>query len=70
MSTYGQPGVEKAIDFLADELTMTMRLMGTPLISDIAPSHVDARSLQNHPGQAPIDHWQQHIYEPLIPSKL
>ncbi|KAJ9063300.1 hypothetical protein DSO57_1001737 [Entomophthora muscae] len=70
MSTYGQAGVEKAIDFLADELTMTMRLMGTPLISDITPSHVDARSLQTHSGQAPIDHWQQHIYEPLIPSKL
>ncbi|KAI0236798.1 hypothetical protein L0F63_001714 [Massospora cicadina] len=70
MSTYGQLGVEKAIDFFADELAMTMRLMGTPSLADITSSHVDARSLQQHFGQPLNDHWHQHIYESLPTPKL
>lgn len=70
MSTYGQEGVEKAIDILNDELVMTMRLMGTPTLEDIRPSHVDARSLCSHSGQAPTDHWINNIYEPLPTPKL
>jgi L-lactate dehydrogenase (cytochrome) len=35
MSTYGQEGVEKAIDLLREEFEMVMRLMGTPRICDI-----------------------------------
>ncbi|KAI8904059.1 cytochrome b2, mitochondrial precursor [Gorgonomyces haynaldii] len=35
MSTYGQEGVERAMDLLKEELEMVMRLMGTPTIKDI-----------------------------------
>jgi L-lactate dehydrogenase (cytochrome) len=40
MAAYGQPGVEKAIDLMREELEMVMRLMGTPKISDIKKESV------------------------------
>lgn len=40
MASYGQNGVEKAIDILQEELKMTMRLMGTTKINDISADGV------------------------------
>jgi L-lactate dehydrogenase (cytochrome) len=44
MSSYGQEGVEKAIELLAEELETTMRLAGTPTIREITHHHVKRRN--------------------------
>ncbi|KAI9356557.1 FMN-dependent dehydrogenase-domain-containing protein [Zopfochytrium polystomum] len=73
MSAYGQPGVERLIDVLRDELVMVMRLMGCTRISDICEDLVDARALGMHVGPILRDNLQDGVYEPLRPvaqSKL
>ena len=45
MSSYGQAGVEHALQLLKDELMMAMRPMGTPRLSDITPAMADIRNL-------------------------
>ena len=40
LSAYGQPGVERVIDILRAELTLTMRQCGTPRITDITPASI------------------------------
>mmetsp|Transcript_32073 Transcript_32073/g.63586 ORF Transcript_32073/g.63586 Transcript_32073/m.63586 type:complete len:504 (-) Transcript_32073:650-2161(-) len=37
LAAYGQPGVEKVISLLKDEMTMLMRLMGAPRLADMRP---------------------------------
>jgi len=40
LSAFGQEGVERVLDILRGELTLTMRQMGAPAIRDIRPSHI------------------------------
>jgi L-lactate dehydrogenase (cytochrome) len=40
MAAYGQAGVEKTLEILADELYTTMQMMGTPTLEDIKPEMV------------------------------
>jgi 4-hydroxymandelate oxidase len=40
LSAFGQEGVERVLEILRAELTLTMRQMGAPTIRDIKPSHV------------------------------
>ena len=40
LSAFGQEGVERVLDILRAELTLTMRQMGTPSIRDITPARV------------------------------
>ena len=68
LASYGQPGVEKLCSLFKDELSMVMRLMGTPAIADISEDHVLYNNLMTHiPAQA-RDHLQLDIYEPLRPA--
>ncbi|MBC8441866.1 MAG: alpha-hydroxy-acid oxidizing protein [Deltaproteobacteria bacterium] len=68
LAAYGQAGVERMCSLFKDELTMVMRLMGTPTIADISKSHVLYSNLMTHvPAQA-RDHLQLDIYEPLRPA--
>jgi len=68
LAAYGQSGVERMCSLFKDELTMVMRLMGTPTIADITNDHVLYSNLMTHvPGQAP-DHLQLDTYEPLKPA--
>ena len=68
LASYGQPGVEKLCSLFKDELSMVMRLMGTPTIADISEDHVLYNNLMTHiPAQA-RDHLQLDIYEPLRPA--
>ena len=68
LASYGQPGVERMCYLFKDELTMVMRLMGTPTISDITKDHVLYDNLMAHiPAQA-RDHLQLDTYEPLRPA--
>ncbi|KAI8899094.1 FMN-dependent dehydrogenase-domain-containing protein [Globomyces pollinis-pini] len=47
MSSYGQAGVEQAIDILKEELEMTMRLMGVTSIDQINRKHILDENLSN-----------------------
>jgi L-lactate dehydrogenase (cytochrome) len=68
LASYGQPGVERMCSLFKDELTMVMRLMGTPSIADITEDHVLYSNLMSHiPAQA-RDHLQVDTYEPLRPA--
>jgi isopentenyl diphosphate isomerase/L-lactate dehydrogenase-like FMN-dependent dehydrogenase len=40
LSAFGQEGVERVLDILRAELTLTMRQMGTPSIRDITPARL------------------------------
>jgi 4-hydroxymandelate oxidase len=40
LSAFGQEGIERVLDILRAELTLTMRQMGTPSIRDITPGRV------------------------------
>lgn len=68
LAAYGQAGVERMCSLFKDELTMVMRLMGTPTIADISKDHVLYSNLMTHvPAQA-RDHLQLDTYEPLSPA--
>ena len=68
LAAYGQSGVERMCALFKEELTMVMRLMGTPTIADITEDHVLYSNLMTHvPAQA-RDHLQLDTYEPLRPA--
>jgi hypothetical protein len=64
MSAFGQPGVEKMIRILKDELEMTMRLMGTPTLADIREEMAITTDLGRHNTAIPPDFLQQETYLP------
>jgi L-lactate dehydrogenase (cytochrome) len=68
LASYGQKGIERMLNLFAEELTMVMRLMGTPTIQDIHPSHVISTSLSSHAGSNLRDHLMLDTYEPLMTS--
>ena len=68
LAAYGQAGVERMCSLFKEELTMVMRLMGTPAIADITEDHVLYNNLMTHvPAQA-RDNLQFDTYEPLRPA--
>ncbi|KKA28915.1 hypothetical protein TD95_002494 [Thielaviopsis punctulata] len=64
MSAYGQPGVDKAMSLLRDELEMNMRLLGVTRIEELTPDLLDTRSLTSH-GVVAADHLSDKAYEPM-----
>jgi len=40
LGSFGQPGVERALEILTDELRVAMQSFGTPTISDIGPDNI------------------------------
>lgn len=66
MSAYGQPGVDRAMQLLKDELEMNMRLIGAQKIEDLNPSMVDVRGLVGgHSASVPSDTLSLGAYDPL-----
>ncbi|KAH6607808.1 l-lactate dehydrogenase cytochrome [Trichoderma cornu-damae] len=70
MSTYGQPGVERAMQLLKDEMEMNMRLIGCAKIQDLHPGLLDTRSLFMHTSSTPADSLSRTTYDPLtVPAQ-
>jgi L-lactate dehydrogenase (cytochrome) len=69
-SSYGQDGVEKALQILHDEFEMNMRLIGAPTIKDIRRDMVDASSLGSHIGTITSDKLYDNNYESMQHAKL
>lgn len=66
MSAYGQPGVDRAMQLLKDELEMNMRLIGAQKVEDLNPSMVDVRGLVGgHSTSVPADTLSLGAYDPL-----
>lgn len=66
MSTYGLPGVDRAMQLLKDEMEMNMRLIGARNISELSPSLIDARGLMSgHTAVVPHDTLGLNVYDPL-----
>jgi L-lactate dehydrogenase (cytochrome) len=55
MSAYGQPGVDRAIQLLKDEMEMGMRLIGCSSVDQLNPTLVDTRGLSMHTTSVPSD---------------
>lgn len=53
--SYGQEGVEKAIQIFRDEFEMNMRLLGARSLNEIVPEMVDATTLSSHVVMTPQD---------------
>ena len=70
MSSYGQPGVEKAIDILEEELIVCMRLMGCTSLQDINPKMITTCGLNNHSGTPAHDSLHDGNYEKLALPKI
>eukprot|EP00397_Hematodinium_sp_SG-2012_P021311 GEMP01022007.1.p1 GENE.GEMP01022007.1~~GEMP01022007.1.p1 ORF type:complete len:387 (+),score=102.73 GEMP01022007.1:439-1599(+) len=69
VAAFGQEGVKKCVDLLADELGMCMRLMGTPTLADIREEMIITKNLTDHVELAPRVAGFDGNYEPL-PSAL
>ncbi|KAF9894437.1 hypothetical protein FE257_007940 [Aspergillus nanangensis] len=66
MSSYGQAGVDRAMQLLKDEMEMNMRLIGATKISELNSSMVDVRGLTGgHNGVVPQDTLSLRAYDPL-----
>ncbi|KAL8969728.1 MAG: hypothetical protein Q9183_001865 [Haloplaca sp. 2 TL-2023] len=65
MSAYGQPGVDRAMQLLKDEMEMNMRLIGCTSVDQLNPSMVDARGLNSHSTTVPVDSLGMGVYDPL-----
>ena len=65
MSAYGQPGVDRAMELLKDEMEMNMRLIGCSSVEQLNPSMVDARGLNSHSTTVPVDSLGMGVYDPL-----
>ncbi|PLB35991.1 L-lactate dehydrogenase (cytochrome) [Aspergillus candidus] len=66
MSAYGQPGVDKAMQLLKDEMEMNMRLIGARSIAELNPSFLDTRGLTGgHSAVVPSDTLSLRAYDPL-----
>ena len=70
LAAFGQAGLERMLGLFAEELTMVMRLMGTPTIQDIHSSHVVTTSLSSHSGSNLRDNLMLDTYQPLVTSSL
>lgn len=68
LASYGEKGIVKMTQLLQDELTMVMRLSGTPNVASITRGHVIARNLRDHIVPMPVDHLTQSTYLPLVPA--
>lgn len=55
MSAYGQPGVDRAMQLLRDEMEMNMRLLGCCSVEELNPTLIDARGVTGHTTTVPID---------------
>jgi L-lactate dehydrogenase (cytochrome) len=71
MSSYGQDGVERAMQLLKEELEMNMRLIGAAKVSDLNPSLIDARALVGgHHSAVPADTLGLNVYDPLVSPRF
>jgi len=68
LAAYGEKGIVRMVHMLQDELTMVMRLSGTPTVANITSEHVITRNLADHIVPLPVDHLTQGTYMPLMPA--
>lgn len=69
MSAYGEPGVDRAMQLLKDEMEMNMRLIGCNRVDELHPGLLDTRGLFNH-SSTPSDNLSSQVYDPLsVPSQ-
>ncbi|CAG8434507.1 673_t:CDS:1 [Scutellospora calospora] len=64
MSSYGQAGVERALQLLKDEVAIGMRLLGANTLADIKPEMVDIKDLTTHI-YTPKDYLNSSVYNRL-----
>ena len=66
MSAYGLPGVDRACQFLKDEMEMNMRLIGCSRIDQPNTSLLNTRALNIRISYVPSDTLGRELYDPLV----
>ncbi|CCH43739.1 Cytochrome b2, mitochondrial [Wickerhamomyces ciferrii] len=61
-SSYGDKGVQRAIQLLKDELEMNMRLLGVTKIEDLGPELLDTRNIYNRSVPVAKDYLYEQNY--------
>lgn len=69
-SSYGQDGIDKALQILKDEFEMNMRLLGAPSIADVKPDMVDTTNIHQHIVSVPTDRLYDANYESMQCAEL
>ncbi|KAF8552935.1 hypothetical protein OG21DRAFT_1317694 [Imleria badia] len=69
-SSYGQEGVERALQILHDEFEMNMRLLGARNLKEIVPEMVDASNIHMHTVPVPNDNLYDTNYERLQGARI
>lgn len=69
-SSYGQEGVEQALQILHDEFEMNMRLLGARNLKELVPEMVDASNLTSHGASVPEDRLYNGNYRSLKLAEL
>lgn len=65
MSSYGLPGVDRAMQLLKDEFEMNMRLIGCSSVDQLGPEFLVNGSLGMHTASVPVDTLGLGAYDPL-----
>jgi L-lactate dehydrogenase (cytochrome) len=68
LASYGEKGIVRMVNMLQDELTMVMRLSGTPTVDSITEKHVITKNLSDHIVPLPQDNLVSKTYMPLLPA--
>lgn len=69
-SSYGQEGVDHALQILHDEFEMNMRLLGARTLKEVVPEMVDASNLSSHVVAVPGDRLYDSNYESIQHARL
>lgn len=69
MSSYGVPGVVRAIQLLKDEMEMGMRLLGVTKLDELRENMCIVKNLETHVGPIAEDWMSNVVYDRLVPSK-
>lgn len=68
MSSYGDKGVQRAIQLLKDEIAMNMRLLGVTKIEDLTPELLDTRSIYARSVPVAKDFLYNQNYQKMSPA--
>jgi len=69
-SSYGTEGVDRALQILASEFKMNLRLLGAPTLKDLSPEMVDAHNVHSHIASVPGDELYNKNYVAMQFAKL
>lgn len=66
MSTYGLPGIHRAMQLLKGKMEMNMRLIECSSVDQLNPTLIDARRLSTHITASLVNVLGMNVYDPTM----